>query len=47
MEMKSGEIIAVFLVSVLIVGVSYSVLRKRDTFMVYDEKGNAISMRNA
>lgn len=45
--MKSGEIIAVFLVAAVLAGVSYALFRKRDTFLVYDEQGNLVSTQRA
>jgi hypothetical protein len=45
--MKSGEIIAVFLVSAVFAGVIYALTRKRDTFLVYDKQGNLVSTQRA
>lgn len=45
--MKTGEIIAVFVVATAIATVGYTLLRKRETFLVYDEKGNLVESQQA
>tara|TARA_R110000751_G_scaffold42949_5_gene99367 strand:- start:2844 stop:2987 length:144 start_codon:yes stop_codon:yes gene_type:complete len=47
MDMKTGELVAVFLVAVVLAGVSYALFRKRDAFAVYDEQGNLVSTEMA
>jgi len=46
-EMKTGEIIAVFVVATVIATVGYTLLRKRETFLVYDEQGNLVESQQA
>lgn len=45
--MKTGEILAAFLVVTVISVAVYSLIRKKELFTVYDEQGNPISTQVA
>jgi hypothetical protein len=47
MEMKTGEILAAFVVATVISVAVYSLVRKKEVFAVYDEQGNLISTQVA
>jgi hypothetical protein len=43
MEMKTGEVIAVFIVATILSVAVYSIARKKEAFAVYDEQGNLVA----